>query len=62
MTKQKDVHMTFGKYNGTLICDIPDNYLNWLLDQDWFCSKFQMELEQIKIELKYRKDFNIKIL
>jgi uncharacterized protein (DUF3820 family) len=56
-----DKPIPFGKFKGTLICDCSDNYLNYLLDQDWFCLKFKDLLELVKMEIKYRKDFDIKI-
>lgn len=61
MTKQQDLNIPFGRYRDKLIADVPNNYLNWLLDQDWFCIKHPVILEQIKIELSYRKKFNITV-
>lgn len=58
--KQVDMRMPFGKHGpkdgkpGTLICDLPDSYLIWILDQDWLYKKFPKLAEQIVIEHKYR--------
>ncbi len=59
MTKQKDIGMPFGKYKGTLIADIPNNYLFWIMEQDWFVKEFPTIKEQVVIEIKYRQKFNI---
>lgn len=59
MTKQKDIKFTFGKYKDILIADVPNHYLNWLMEQDWFISKFVELQEQVEIELKYREQHNI---
>lgn len=29
----------FGKYRGTPLGDLPNSYVEWLLDQDWFKEK-----------------------
>lgn len=31
--------MPFGKYKGTPLSQVPDNYVDWLLDQDWFTEE-----------------------
>jgi uncharacterized protein (DUF3820 family) len=59
MVKQKDIKFTFGKYKDILIADVPNHYLNWLMEQDWFISKFVELQEQVEIELKYREQHNI---
>lgn len=53
--------ISFGVYRGHLVADIPNHYLNWLLEQDWFCKKFLDLKEQTEIELEYRKKFDIVI-
>lgn len=60
-TKQKDMPFTFGKYNGILICDIPNSYLNWIVGEQFFKNKYKELYEQVLIELKYRKQFDIDI-
>lgn len=30
----------FGKYKSFPIEEVPDSYLDWLLEQDWFLEKF----------------------
>ena len=58
--EHEDKEIPFGKYKGTLIADCEKSYLVWLLEQDWFCEKFTGLVKQIRIELKYRDDFDIK--
>lgn len=55
-----DRKMPFGKHKDELICDIPHDYLEWLMDQVWFEEKNPILYETVKIELKYRKDYDIK--
>lgn len=57
----KDLAIPFGRYKGELIADLPCSYLSYLMDQDWFISKFGDLAEQIYIEQEYRKKFNIEI-
>lgn len=59
--KHKDMKMPFGLHKGVLIADLPDSYLAWLREQDWFWKKFPEHVEQVKIEQKYRKDHDITI-
>jgi len=51
----------FGKYKGKDIEDIPNSYLNWIVGEDWFKVKYKDLCNTIRKELKYRKDFDIKI-
>jgi len=51
----------FGQWKGTLIADIPDSYLNWLLEQGWFSKKFKDLVPLVDKELKYRKDWDLKL-
>ena len=37
--------------------DAPKRYLEWLLDQEWFCLKYPAGVKQIEKELKFREDF-----
>jgi len=41
-----------------IIEDAPDKYLEWLLEQDWFCEKFADKVALIEKELSYRDEFN----
>lgn len=59
--EHKDIKIPFGKYKGQLIADLPDMYLEWLLDQGWMHEKFESLVQQTKIELEYRSNFNINI-
>ena len=60
-TPYEDVPMPFGKFRGTLIADVPDGYLQWMIDQDSIKANWSKIWELAKKELKYRKDFNIRI-
>ena len=35
MRLNDDHEMPFGKYKGTRLGDVPDDYLNWFLKQPW---------------------------
>ena len=51
--------IVIGKYSGKLVADTPSSYLRWLLDQEWFVTKFTDLRKQIKIELEYRDRFDL---
>lgn len=53
--------LPFGKNKGKAIEDVPDNYLCWLLEQEWFCDKFSDKLPIIHKELQYRDDHDLHI-
>lgn len=61
MVKQRDLLFTFGKYNGVLVADVPNSYLNWVLEQDWFCKEYVDLKNQVEIELVYRNKFNVEV-
>lgn len=48
----------FGKHKGSPIEDCSTGYLEWLMEQDWFCEKFSEGVKQIGKELKYRERFS----
>jgi len=50
--------MPFGKHKGKDIEDLDASYLEWLLEQEWFCSKNHTAVEAIKKELEYREKWN----
>ena len=45
----------FGKFLGFDIEEIPDSYLNWLLETNWFDKKYPQLVKPIDEELKYRQ-------
>jgi uncharacterized protein (DUF3820 family) len=53
--------LPFGKYKGQEIETVPDSYLHWCLEQDWFCEKFPDKLDDLNQELQYRVDFEKQI-
>ena len=55
----RDMKIPFGKHKGELLADIPNSYLEWLLDQEFFEEKFQQHWKMTKKELEYRDKFNI---
>jgi len=57
--KYENKTIPFGVHKGELICDIPSDYLYWLLEQEWFSKKFKELVPIVDMELKYRRDFNI---
>jgi len=59
--RYEDVLLPFGKFKGKLICEIPNSYLSWLLDQDWMVKDWPNIYVQCQLESKYREDWNIRI-
>lgn len=57
----EDMKIPFGKYSGKLLADIPNSYLAWLLDQDWFFQSHPLLADMAKKESDYRKKFDIEI-
>ncbi len=55
----KDIKMPFGKHKGELLADIPNSYLDWLLEQNFFEEKFREHWKMAKKEIEYRKKFNV---
>ena len=55
--KNKPFHamlMSFGKHRGKSIEDIPSDYLEWLMEQDWFIEKYEPIAQMVERELAYR--------
>jgi uncharacterized protein (DUF3820 family) len=48
---------SFGKFKGQDVEDIPDRYLEHLLEQEWFCEKYGHKVNVLEKELKYREQF-----
>lgn len=46
--------MTFGKYRGRDISDLPSDYLRYLGEKDWFETKYPMLLKSFNEELLER--------
>lgn len=61
MVSYEDKPLPFGKYKGELIADLPNGYLEWLLDQEWFEEKFVDLWKLTKKEMGYRERFDIVI-
>lgn len=63
--KYEDMPLGFGrKYPPTtLIADLPNKYLLWLLDQSWFeQTRFKKRRDMVKMEMDYREKHNIEIV
>lgn len=46
-TARKPTHMTFGKYKGTAIVDLPSDYVDWLLKQSEIDAYLKLALESL---------------
>jgi len=46
--------LSFGKYQGCLIGEVPDSYLNYLSTTNWFKKKYPKLQEAINAEMEYR--------
>ena len=53
--------MPFGAFKGIDIEDIPNRYLEFIIGEKWFLSRESELTENIKKELKYRKQWDINI-
>lgn len=60
---QDDSIIPFGQYKNESIEDIPDYYLQWLLDEDTLIegSVYNYLLKPVQDELKYRDTFDAHI-
>lgn len=47
--------LPFGKHKGEDIEDIPDSYLSWLLDSEWFEKRYPYRIKAVEQELAYRE-------
>ena len=55
MSGTDDFYISFGKYSGESLDDIPRNYLEWLLEQDFMYKKDKENLlEAIEAQLSMR--------
>jgi len=50
--------LPFGKFKGKAIDEVPDSYLTWLLEQDWFEEKFEDLFDDVQAEINWRKEVN----
>ena len=53
--------MPFGAFKGVDIEDIPNKYLEFIIGEKWFITRETALAENIKKELKYRKQWDINI-
>lgn len=61
MSEYVDKPMPFGKFNGVLICDVPNSYLKWVVGEKFFNSNpfYKEEYELCMKELKFREQNNV---
>ena len=59
--KYEDMALPFGKFRGKLLADIPNYYLNWLLEQEWFEVDHPKIHTIAKMERDYRKKWHIEV-
>jgi uncharacterized protein (DUF3820 family) len=52
------VILHFGKFKGMDIEDVPSDYLNYLLESDWFEKQYLSLIDPIEKEMKFRSTFN----
>ena len=57
----EDIAMPFGKHKGTLLADVPNSYLDWLLEQEFVEVKHPKLYRLAKLENHYRQEFDIYI-
>ena len=50
--------LPFGKYKYAGIEDVPESYLEWLLEQEFFETDFKEGYEAVTKELEYRNRFS----
>ncbi len=48
-----DIKLKFGKHKGTMLKDVPDNYLKWCVDKEVLKGRAMLYAKQ---KLKYPKD------
>jgi len=53
--------ITFGRFKGHRIGEVPDSYLIWLSESDWFEKKFPDLQERVNEELAFREDQGLRI-
>ena len=53
--------MSFGKYKGRFLCDVPDSYLHWCLGQDWFEEKYPVWIAPMEGELTWREEQDVTV-
>ncbi len=53
--------MPFGKFKGKTVDELPNSYLNWLLEQDWFEKNFEDLYEVVEAEAAWREEVGVHI-
>jgi uncharacterized protein (DUF3820 family) len=58
MADDDSIILHFGKFRGKDLEDVPSDYLEWLLRQEWLEEKYSKYVEPIEMELKFRSVWN----
>jgi len=53
--------LSFGKYNGRSIAEVPNSYLNWLSEQDWFEKRHPNLQIAVNAELEFREQMQVDV-
>lgn len=54
--------INFGKYKGFDLEDVPDSYLKWVLQQEWFDGEDWERLRgKVEDELEYREEYGVNV-
>lgn len=61
LSQDADVKMPSGKYSGKSIEDVPNGYLEWLIDE-LDDEKSAIMVSEINKELIFRKKFDIELM
>jgi len=51
----------FGRYRGRALAEVPNSYLRWCLEQDWFEERYLDHVEPFENELQWRETWGIKV-
>ena len=46
--------LPFGKYVNREVREVPSDYLEWLMDEDWFCDQYEELAAEVEDELDVR--------
>jgi uncharacterized protein (DUF3820 family) len=57
----EDIKLTFGKHKDKLLADVPNTYLDWLLNQEFVELQHPKLFRLAKLEEHYRQEFDIYI-
>lgn len=53
---RENIKFGFGKYKNEYVADVPSDYLNWFLNQDW-CDNYPVLTKAADEEINYRNKY-----